>query len=57
MREVIDGAAHGQLVESIVGHLLNDVSESVLQRAFGCWGNVDNALGGRVERGVRTGQV
>ncbi len=38
---------------NIVGHLLNGVSEPVLQRAFEYWRNVDKDLGDRVEAAVR----
>ena len=39
--------------DNIVGHLLNGVTEPVLQRAFEYWRNVDKDLGKRVEKGVR----
>ena len=35
------------------GHLLNGVSEPVLERAFQYWRNVDKHLGDRIESGVR----
>ena len=38
-----------------VGHLLDGVSEPVLQRAFDYWRNVDTDLGNRIEKGVRSG--
>ncbi|MGW4486656.1 catalase [Amycolatopsis sp. NPDC004368] len=53
VREVLDDAARERLVSNIVGHLLNGVSEPVLQRAFEYWQNVDKDLGKRVEAGVR----
>ena len=56
VREVLDDAARERLVSNIVGHLLDGVSEPVLQRAFEYWRNVDKTLGDRVEQGVRTGQ-
>src|SRR6266568_2781580 len=56
VREVLDDAARERLVSNIVGHLLNGVSEPVLQRAFEYWSNVDTDLGQRVEKGVRAGQ-
>jgi catalase len=56
VRDVLDGAARERLVGNIVGHLLNGVSEPVLQRAFEYWRNVDKALGDQVEKGVRAGQ-
>jgi catalase len=57
VRDVLDDAARERLVNNIVGHLLNRVTEPVLQRAFEYWHNVDSDLGNRVEKGVRTGQA
>jgi catalase len=57
VREVMDDAARERLVSNIVGHLLNGVTEPVLQRAFEYWSNVDKDLGQRVEDGVRAGQA
>jgi catalase len=56
VREVLDDPARQRLVSNIVGHLLNGVTEPVLQRAFEYWRNVDSDLGQRVEKGVRAGQ-
>jgi catalase len=56
VREVLDDPARDRLVDNIVGHLLNGVSEPVLVRAFGYWRNVDKVLGDRVEQGVRAKQ-
>jgi len=56
VRQVMDDAARDRLVGNIVGHLLNGVTEPVLVRAFQYWGNVDQTLGERVEKGVRAGQ-
>jgi catalase len=56
VREVLDDAARERLVSNIVGHLLDGVTEPVLQRAFQYWRNVDKNLGDRVEQGVRAGQ-
>jgi catalase len=56
VRDVLDDAARERLVNNIVGHLLNRVTEPVLQRAFEYWHNVDADLGDRVEKGVRSGQ-
>ena len=53
VREVLDDAARERLVTNIVGHLLNGVTEPVLQRAFEYWSNVDKELGGKIEAGVR----
>ena len=56
VREVLDDAARERLVNNIVGHLLNGVSEPVLQRAFEYWRNVDKDLGDKIEAGVRAKQ-
>jgi catalase len=56
VREVLDDAQRERLVDNIVGHLLNGVSEPVLARAFEYWRNVDKDLGDRVETGVRAKQ-
>jgi catalase len=56
VRVVMDDAQRDRLVSNIVGHLLDGVTEPVLQRAFEYWRNVDEDLGGRVEKGVRAGQ-
>ncbi|MCW2567600.1 MAG: catalase, partial [Mycobacterium sp.] len=55
-RKVLDDAARERLVSNIVGHLLDGVTEPVLERAFQYWHNVDTDLGDRVEKGVRAGQ-
>ena len=52
VREVLDDAARDRLVDNVVGHLLNGVTEPILQRAFAYWRNVDDALGARIEEGV-----
>jgi catalase len=56
VREVLDDAARDRLAGNIVGHLLDGVSEPVLERAFQYWRNVDQDLGDKVEKGVRDGQ-
>ena len=56
VREVLDDAARQRLINNIVGHLLNGVSEPVLKRAFEYWRNVDKDLGDLVEAGVRSRQ-
>ncbi|HEX7355612.1 MAG TPA: catalase [Mycobacteriales bacterium] len=57
VREIMDDAARGRLVDNIVGHLLNGVSERVLARAFDYWRHVDADVGNRVEAGVRAQQA
>jgi catalase len=54
--DVMDDAARDRLVGNVAGHLLDGVTEPVLQRAFEYWRNVDNDLGRRVEKEVRAGQ-
>ena len=56
VREVMTDAERDRLVNNIVGHLLDGVTEPVLERAFEYWRNVDKDLGQRVEDGVRAGQ-
>ncbi|MFD5825294.1 catalase [Lentzea sp. NPDC060358] len=56
VREVLDDDARTRLVDNVVGHLLNGVSEPVLARAFEYWRNVDAEIGKRVEEGVRAKQ-
>jgi catalase len=53
VREVLDDAARDRLVDNVVGHLLNAVSEPVLQRAFEYWRNVDKNIGDKIEAQVR----
>jgi catalase len=56
VREVLDDAARERLVDNVVGHLLNGVSEPVLVRAFEYWHNVDKGIGDKIEQGVRAKQ-
>ena len=56
VREVLDDAARERLVGNVVGHLLDGVTEPVLQRAFEYWRNVDKDLGDKIEAGVRAQQ-
>jgi catalase len=53
VREVMDDSERNRLVANVAGHLLNGVSEPVLQRAFDYWRNVDRDVGDRIEKGVR----
>src|ERR1700732_368878 len=55
VRDVMNDAERDRLVDNIVGHLLDGVTEPVLQRAFDYWRNVDKDLGDRVEKAVRAG--
>jgi catalase len=56
VRDVLDDGERQRLVDNIVGHLLNGVSEPVLLRAFEYWRNVDKSIGDRVQDGVRAKQ-
>jgi catalase len=56
VREVFDDAARERLVDNVVGHLLNGVSEPVLARAFDYWHHIDKDVGDRIEQGVRDKQ-
>jgi catalase len=56
VRDVLDDAARDRLVDNVVGHLLNAVTEPVLRRAFDYWRNVDKSLGDKIEAGVRAKQ-
>jgi catalase len=56
VREVLDDAARDRLAGNITGHLLNNVSEPVLERAFEYWRNVDKNLGDAVETDARSKQ-
>jgi catalase len=57
VRQVLDDAARDRLVSNITGHLLNGVTEPVLERAFQYWKNVDQAVGEQIEKAVRAGQA
>ncbi|WP_042365692.1 catalase [Streptacidiphilus neutrinimicus] len=52
VREVMDDDARARLIDNVVGHLLNGVSEPVLHRAFEYWANIDPDVGRRVREGV-----
>ncbi|WP_299037381.1 catalase [uncultured Pseudokineococcus sp.] len=53
VREVMDDDARARLVTNVSGHLLNGVSEPVLERAFAYWRSIDAETGRRVEAAVR----
>ncbi len=55
VRDVLDDAARDRLAGNVAGHLLDGVSEPVLQRAFDYWRNIDADLGADIERRVREG--
>lgn len=49
----MDDEARNRLVNNVVGHLKNGVTELVLKRAFEYWKNIDQQVGERIEKGVR----
>lgn len=55
VRKVMDDAQRERLVGNVSGHLLNNVSELVLERAFQYWRNVDKETGDKIEQTVRKG--
>ena len=55
VREVMDDAERDRLVSNVVGHLKDGVSESVLERAFEYWRNIDQETGDRIAKGVNEG--
>jgi catalase len=56
VRRVMGDPERDRLVSNVVGHLLEGVTEPVLQRAFEYWRSVDEDLGLRVEKDVRARQ-
>ncbi len=54
VRDVMDDAARDRLVNNIVGHLKDGVSEPVLKRALDYWRNVDQSLGDRIAKAMET---
>ncbi|MFC1416721.1 catalase [Streptacidiphilus cavernicola] len=52
VREIMDDGARDRLVDNVVGHLLNGVSEPVLHRAFEYWTAIDPDVGRRIREGV-----
>lgn len=57
INKVMDDAARERLVNNVVGHLLNGVSQPVLERAFEYWKNIDTKIGQRIEKGVKAKQT
>ncbi|MDN5920233.1 MAG: catalase, partial [Pseudonocardia sp.] len=52
VREVLDDDERARLVDNVVGHLLNGVTQPVLERAFEYWRNIDKGIGDRIAAGV-----
>jgi len=57
VRQVLDDAARDRLVSNVTGHLLNGVTQPVLERAFEYWRSIDKNTGDKIEVGVRAGQA
>jgi catalase len=55
VREVMDDAARDRLVENVSGHLLDGVSDKVLERAFAYWRSIDKETGDRIAETVGSG--
>jgi catalase len=55
VRNVWNDGERERFVDNVTGHLLADVSEPVLQRAFEYWKNVDKEQGEKIEAKVREG--
>lgn len=54
VRDVMDDAQRERLVSNVAGHLADGVSDPVLQRAYEYWRRVDDDLGDRIERAVKS---
>ncbi len=55
VRGVMDDAQRDRLVENVSGHLLDGVSDEILERAFDYWRQIDSEIGDRIADAVRTG--
>ncbi|WP_278314381.1 catalase [Lolliginicoccus levis] len=53
VREVMDDDQRERLVNNVVGHLSDGVTEPVLARAFEYWKKIDPEIGKRIEDGMR----
>ena len=52
VREVMDDAQRERLVDNVVGHLSDGVSEPILERALEYWRNIDPDIGDRIASGM-----
>ncbi|MFO7867309.1 MAG: catalase [Candidatus Aminicenantes bacterium] len=55
VNKVMDDAARDRLVSNVAGHLKDGVTESVLERAFEYWRNIDKTTGDRIAEQVKGG--
>ncbi|WP_456295961.1 catalase [Vibrio sp. AK197] len=53
INKVMDDSARERLVSNVSGHLLNGVTQPVLERAFEYWKNIDTVIGERIENEVK----
>lgn len=53
VNEVMDADERDRLVNNVVGHLSDGVTEPVLERALEYWRNIDADIGERIAQGVR----
>ncbi len=53
INKVMDDSARDRLVSNVSGHLLNGVTQPVLERAFEYWKNIDTVIGERIENEVK----
>ncbi|WP_311946137.1 catalase [Halomonas piscis] len=56
VNQVMDEPARERLVSNVVKHLLDGVTQPVLERAFDYWRSVDAEIGERIAQGVREKQ-
>jgi catalase len=56
VRNVWNDEERERFVGNVAGHLLNDVSAPILERAFAYWRSVDKATGDRIAEAVLKGQ-
>ncbi|MDT5074887.1 MAG: catalase [Mycobacterium sp.] len=54
VRDIMNDEQRERLVDNVIGHLLDGVTEPVLQRVFDYFRNVDVDLGDRIEKRVRS---
>ena len=54
VREVLDDAARERLVNNVVGHLKDGVTPPVLERSLQYWRNIDQEIGDRIAKGMKT---
>ena len=52
IRQVLDDDARDRLVTNVAGHLLNGVTQPVLERAFQYWRSIDKNTGDKIEAAV-----